>query len=198
VRRRLPGSAAGEFYVDATCIDCDQCRRIAPATFRAQGDKSVVFRQPATVGEARSAEMALVTCPTGSIGSLASRDVSEAVAAYPELLGEGIYFCGFASEDTFGASSYLIVRPGGNVLVDSPRFAAPLAERIGALGGVRFMFLSHIDDVGPHPDPSGRRSPRHPYAGSYAGAPGPALPRPGPLHRRPPRLVATSSTAWAG
>ncbi len=150
VRRRLPGNVAGEFYVDATCIDCDQCRRIAPTTFRAQRDKSVVFRQPATSGEARRAEMALVTCPTGSIGTLTKRDVSEAVAAYPEALGEDIYFCGFASEDTFGASSYLIVRPGGNVLVDSPRFAAPLVERIDALGGVRFMFLSHIDDVGDH------------------------------------------------
>lgn len=146
VKRRLPGNVAGEFYVDATCIDCDQCRRIAPATFRAQRDKSVVFRQPATQGEARRAEMALVTCPTGSIGTRAKRDLSDAIAAYPEPLGDGVYFCGFASEDTFGGSSYLIVRPEGNVLVDSPRFTAPLVERIEAMGGVRLMFLSHIDD----------------------------------------------------
>ena len=150
LKRRLPGNVAGEFYVDATCIDCDQCRRIAPATFRAQQDKSVVFRQPATQGEARRAEMALVTCPTGSIGTRAKRDLSDAIAAYPEPLGDGVYFCGFTSEDTFGGSSYLIVRPEGNVLVDSPRFTAPLVERIEALGGVRFMFLSHIDDVADH------------------------------------------------
>jgi hypothetical protein len=94
--------------------------------------------------------MALVTCPTGSIGTRGQRDLSEAIAAYPEPLGEGIHFCGFASEDTFGGSSYLIVRPEGNVLVDSPRFTAPLVERIEAMGGVRVMFLSHIDDVADH------------------------------------------------
>ena len=150
LKRRLHGNVAGEFYVDATCIDCDQCRRIAPATFRARRDTSVVYRQPGTPGEARRAEMALVTCPTGSIGTRGQRDLSEAIAAYPEPLGEGIHFCGFASEDTFGGSSYLIVRPEGNVLVDSPRFTAPLVERIEAMGGVRVMFLSHIDDVADH------------------------------------------------
>jgi glyoxylase-like metal-dependent hydrolase (beta-lactamase superfamily II) len=148
--RRLPGNAAGEFYVDATCIDCDQCRRIAPATFRARRDQSVVFRQPTTPREVRRAEMALVTCPTGSIGTRTRRDLSQALAAYPEPLGDGIFFCGFASEGTFGGSSYLIVRPEGNVLVDSPRFTAPLVQRIEAMGGVRLMFLSHIDDVGDH------------------------------------------------
>jgi ferredoxin len=150
LKRRLPGNLAGEFYVDATCIDCDQCRRIAPATFRARRDTSVVYRQPGTAGEARRAEMALITCPTGSIGTRGQRDLAEAITAYPEPLGEGIHFCGFASEDTFGGSSYLILRPEGNVLVDSPRFTAPLVERIEAMGGVRIMFLSHIDDVADH------------------------------------------------
>jgi ferredoxin len=30
---RYPDNAAGDFYVDRTCIDCDACRRIAPAVF---------------------------------------------------------------------------------------------------------------------------------------------------------------------
>src|SRR3989442_15849337 len=102
VKRRLPGNAAGEFYVDSTCIDCDQCRQIAPATFRARGEHSIVFRQPVTASEARQAERAMVTCPTGSIGTLGKRDLSEAVAAYPER-GEGnVYFCASASEVTYG------------------------------------------------------------------------------------------------
>jgi glyoxylase-like metal-dependent hydrolase (beta-lactamase superfamily II) len=45
------------------------------------------------------------------------------------------------------------VRPeaaGGNVLIDSPRFAAPLVRRIAALGGVRTIFLTHRDDVADH------------------------------------------------
>lgn len=37
-----------------------------------------------------------------------------------------------------------------NVLVDSPRFAAILVERIAALGGVRTMVLTHQDDVADH------------------------------------------------
>jgi len=205
--------------VDATCIDGDLCRRIAPATFRARRDKSVVFREPATQGEARRAEMALVTCPTGSIGTLAKRDLSAAIAAYPEPLGESIYFCGFASEDTFGGSSYLIVRPEGKVLVDLPRFTAPLVDRIEALGGARFMVLSHIDDVGDHvtfrrrfgcervmhaddarfPSSAGSQDARRPVSPTissssptrpYQRPPGAALPRRGPLHGRPPRLVA--------
>jgi glyoxylase-like metal-dependent hydrolase (beta-lactamase superfamily II) len=72
------------------------------------------------------------------------------VAAYPELIDGNVYFCGFASESSYGASSYLIVRPEGNVLVDSPRFVRPLARRIEKLGGVSFMFLTHRDDVADH------------------------------------------------
>jgi glyoxylase-like metal-dependent hydrolase (beta-lactamase superfamily II)/ferredoxin len=150
VKKRLPGNAAGEFYVDSSCIDCDQCRQIAPATFRAKGEHSIVFRQPVTAGESRQAEKAMVTCPTGSIGALGKRDLSEAIAAYPERVEGNVYFCGFASEDTYGGSSYLIFRPQGNVLVDSPRFARHLVRRIEEMGGVRLMFLTHVDDVADH------------------------------------------------
>ena len=31
--QRLPGNAPGRWFVDASCIDCDQCRQIAPDTF---------------------------------------------------------------------------------------------------------------------------------------------------------------------
>ena len=49
--------------------------------------------------------------------------------------------------------SYLIVRPqeqGGNVLVYSPRFNAPLVKRIEEMGGVNLMLLSHSDDIADH------------------------------------------------
>lgn len=148
--QRLPANAAGEFYVDATCIDCAQCRQIAPTVFRAHGDFSVVYHQPETEIERQRALMALITCPTASIGTVTKHDMSSAVAAYPECIEGNVYFCGFASEKSFGASSYLIVRPEGNVLVDSPRFAAPLVRRIEAMGGIALMFLSHRDDVADH------------------------------------------------
>jgi glyoxylase-like metal-dependent hydrolase (beta-lactamase superfamily II) len=44
----------------------------------------------------------------------------------------------------------LLKRPDGNVLVDSPRAATSLLDRIQALGGVRWLFLTHADDVADH------------------------------------------------
>ncbi|MGL4551656.1 MAG: 4Fe-4S domain-containing protein [Gemmataceae bacterium] len=32
-KKRVPEDAEGDFFVDATCIDCDACRQIAPAVF---------------------------------------------------------------------------------------------------------------------------------------------------------------------
>ncbi|HKP12494.1 MAG TPA: MBL fold metallo-hydrolase, partial [Blastocatellia bacterium] len=93
---------------------------------------------------------ALVTCPTASIGTTVKRDAKRAVRAYPELIADDVFFCGFAAESSFGAASYLIRRPAGNVLVDSPRFARPLVRQVEAMGGVRWMFLTHRDDVADH------------------------------------------------
>jgi glyoxylase-like metal-dependent hydrolase (beta-lactamase superfamily II) len=94
--------------------------------------------------------MAIVACPTGSIGSADKRDAKNAIAAFPFRITENIYYCGFNSEKSFGAWSYLIVRPTGNILVDSPRYSTPLVKKIEALGGVSEMFLSHRDDIADH------------------------------------------------
>jgi glyoxylase-like metal-dependent hydrolase (beta-lactamase superfamily II)/ferredoxin len=148
--KRLEANVPGEFFVDSTCIDCDLCRQIAPAVFRAEGDNSVVHHQPAGAEESLRAEMALLTCPVGSIGTLHKRSLAAAVDAFPEPIEDNVRFCGFASEDSFGGSSYLILRPEGNLLVDSPRFTGPLVKKLEAMGGVRWMFLSHVDDVADH------------------------------------------------
>lgn len=150
IAERLPTNVAGDFFVDSSCIDCDQCRQIAPIVFREDEDKSVVYHQPVTPEETLRAEMALLACPTASIGTVEKRDLSKAIAAFPEKITDEIYFCGFTSEDSFGASSYLIVRPEGNVLVDSPRFTTPLVRRIEAMGGISMIFLTHGDDVADH------------------------------------------------
>jgi glyoxylase-like metal-dependent hydrolase (beta-lactamase superfamily II)/ferredoxin len=151
--KRLPENVPGDFYVDDTCIDCDACRQIAPSVFRDHGDQSSVFRQPETEAEARRALMSLAACPTGSIGTSRKYDARIGVEAFPEAIDANVYFCGFTSESSFGAWSYLVVRAeaeGGNVLVDSPRFTRPLVRRIEALGGIRTIFLTHRDDVADH------------------------------------------------
>ena len=150
VELRREENIAGDFFVDTSCIDCDLCRQIAPASFKEEGDQSIVYRQPGSPDEVISALKALVTCPTASIGTTSRRDARPAVKSYPDAVTEGVFFCGFAAEASFGAASYLVVRPEGNVLVDSPRFARPLARAIEALGGVRWMFLTHRDDVADH------------------------------------------------
>lgn len=150
IERAHQENASGDFFVDTTCIDCDLCRQIAPDTFSDIGDQSVVFHQPDTSEQVFDALKALVTCPTASIGTISNRNAKEAVAAYPEAVDDNVYFCGFASESSFGASSYFIARLEGNVLTDSPRFAAPLVKRIENLGGIKLMFLTHRDDVADH------------------------------------------------
>ena len=153
LEHRLPQNVEGEFYVDDSCIDCDACRQIAPATFRDHGDQSSVGRQPSTAEETHRALMALVACPTASIGTVPHRSARAAVDAFPTNVFANVFFCGFTSEASFGAWSYLIVRApeeGGNVLVDSPRFTAPLVKRIGEMGGVTTLFLSHRDDIADH------------------------------------------------
>jgi glyoxylase-like metal-dependent hydrolase (beta-lactamase superfamily II)/ferredoxin len=151
--RRLPENISGDFYVDSTCIDCDACRQIAPTVFRDHGDQSSVYHQPETEEETRLALMSLVACPTASIGTSREYDARIGVQAFPTHIAENIYFCGFTSEASFGAWSYLIVRTaeeGGNVLVDSPRFSQPLVKRISEMGGARTIFLTHRDDIADH------------------------------------------------
>jgi len=151
--RRLPENVPGDFYVDDTCIDCDACRQIAPTVFRDHGEQSSVFRQPETDEEVRRALMSIIACPTSSIGTSRKYDARVGVEAFPERIDGNIYYCGFNAESSFGAWSYLVVRPeeeGGNVLIDSPRFTRPLVRKIEALGGVRTIFLTHRDDVADH------------------------------------------------
>jgi len=150
VELRHSGNIEGDFFVDSTCIDCDLCRQIAPETFVSAGDQSVVHRQPENSKQQFAALKALVTCPTASIGTLSHLSAKAAVEAYPEPIDANVYFCGFAAESSYGASSYLIIRPEGNVLIDSPRFASPLVRRIEKMGGVSTMFLTHRDDVADH------------------------------------------------
>jgi glyoxylase-like metal-dependent hydrolase (beta-lactamase superfamily II)/ferredoxin len=153
IHQRLPENVPGDFYVDDSCIDCDTCSQLAASVFRDHGEQCSVYHQPDSDAETRLALMALVACPTGSIGTTEKHDAHIGIDAFPMLIAENVYFCGFTSEASFGAWSYLIVRPaseGGNILIDSPRFASQLVKRIEAMGGVSQMLLTHRDDVADH------------------------------------------------
>ena len=153
LQRRLPENVPGDFFVDDTCIDCNTCSQLAPGVFREYDEHCSVHQQPANEADERLALMSLVACPTGSIGTTKSHDARIGIDAFPQHLAENVYFCGFTSESSFGGWSYLVVREaseGGNVLIDSPRFATQLVKQIEALGGVSTMLLTHRDDVADH------------------------------------------------
>ena len=149
IDRSLPLNADGELYVDTSCIDCDLCRQLEPGVFgrSAAHAQSYVHTQPA---DPHRALMALVTCPTSSIGTRDKLDSRAAARALPEFIAPEVAFVGWASASSYGAASWLIRRPDGNVLVDSPRAASTLMRRLDELGGVRWMFLTHRDDVADH------------------------------------------------
>jgi glyoxylase-like metal-dependent hydrolase (beta-lactamase superfamily II)/ferredoxin len=149
--RRRPENVNGDFYVDSTCIDCDTCRWMAPDVFRSAEEQSAVHHQPANDAERLLAMQALLSCPTSSIGTVEKpKDIKDAQQSFPILVAENVYDCGYHSEKSFGATSYLIQRPSGNILVDSPRFAPPLVKRLEEMGGIRYMYLTHRDDVADH------------------------------------------------
>jgi glyoxylase-like metal-dependent hydrolase (beta-lactamase superfamily II)/ferredoxin len=148
--QRLPDNVPGDFFVDDTCIDCDACRIFAPAIFSDAGDQSSVYHQPENDDELLAAQKALISCPTASIGSVSRHDMRHALDTLPENVDADVYRCGYASESSFGAISYLIQRQDGNLLIDSPRFSGPLVKNIDAMGGVSKMLLTHQDDVADH------------------------------------------------
>lgn len=41
--KRLAANVDGDFFVDASCIDCDACRQIAPSTFEVRDGYSFLF-----------------------------------------------------------------------------------------------------------------------------------------------------------
>jgi len=149
--QRRSQNVNGEFYVDQTCIDCDTCRWMTPEVFYRTEGLSAVYHQPANETERLRAMQALLACPTASIGTVEKpKDIKHAHESFPVSVAENIYHCGYHSEKSYGAASYLIQRPEGNVLVDSPRFAPPLVKRLEAMGGVRYLYLTHQDDVADH------------------------------------------------
>ena len=149
--KRRPENITGDFFVDSTCIDCDTCRWMAPETFTEIKEQSAVFQQPSSAEQKSKAAQALLSCPTASIGYLGKDlDLKQTQTEFPLLIEEDVYHCGYHSKDSYGAASYLIKRAEGNILVDCPRFSLPLVKRLEELGGIKYIFLSHRDDVCDH------------------------------------------------
>jgi glyoxylase-like metal-dependent hydrolase (beta-lactamase superfamily II)/ferredoxin len=144
---RLPTNAPGDVFVDRTCIDCDTCRHLAPAVFDSAAGRSYVRHQPEIGDELAATLRAVVACPVGAIGDEVHRSLTAAAASFPLRVDGPVSELGFHARSSYGASSYLLELPGGNWMIDAPRWNAGLAAAIGRLGAVSTIFLTHRDDV---------------------------------------------------
>ncbi len=147
LKKSVAENVSGDFFVDATCIDCDTCRQLAPAVFGEAADHAFVRRQPVTLEERRQSLHALVCCPTGSIGCLTGAKPQSVLDDFPLAIEDAVFYCGFNSPKSFGGNSYFVRHSAGNWLIDSPKFLPRLVRRFESLGGVAHIFLTHRDDV---------------------------------------------------
>ena len=151
LKARRPENVEGDFFVDTSCIDCDTCRWMAPEVFGRAGEMSAVHAQPTTPEQRIQALKALLSCPTASIGTVAPpSDIKQAQAQLPAQIEGNVHYCGYHSDKSYAAASYLIQRAEGNILIDSPRFTPPLVKQLEAMGGVKYLYLTHRDDVADH------------------------------------------------
>lgn len=129
---------------------------------------SAVYSQPSSAEAQLQALRAAAACPTGSIRtespSPRSREARDSfpLPATNTLTATpvpDVFYNGYASPDTFGGASWLILNRGKDpyaIMFDCPRFFSPLANAIKKMtepfGGVRYLVLSHKDDVAGHAD----------------------------------------------
>jgi len=147
LKKRLECNAVGDFFVDASCIDCDVCRELCPECFGDGENTACVVRQPATEEEREKALLALLSCPVGAIGTVKKEGIREVIDKFPIRVEGEVYRCGLSSKKSYGGMSYLVLHPEGNWLIDSPRGSARLLKRLSLMGGLRYIFLTHEDDV---------------------------------------------------
>ena len=145
--RRVPGGADGDFFVDTNCINCGVSRHYAPDTFGDDGAHAFVRRQPSSKAEILAAQMALLACPMAAIGTAQKHDLRRARESFPLALAQGVFVTGYNDRSSYGAHSYFIQGEDENWLVDAPRFTKDRVDKIAALGGLDYIFLTHRDDV---------------------------------------------------
>lgn len=139
-------NAAGPWFVDTRCIRCDAARHWAPGLIDMDPEgRSFVARQPVGGEEEAALWRAAAACPTKSIGS--REHLREPDWVFPYRMTEGVFALGNNALSSFGAHSYLVARPEGNLMIDSPRFSRRLAAGVDRLGGIAHVLLSHRDDV---------------------------------------------------
>lgn len=144
-RARHPGNAAGPWFVDEACFDCDVVRQVAPKLFDRVQRQSVVARQPTTPEDEERMWLAALACPTNSVRRDPPRPRPRGL--YPVELGADIWFTGHNARESFGANAFLIERSWGRAMIDAPSWHPDVAAWCEARGGLDHILLTHRDDV---------------------------------------------------
>jgi glyoxylase-like metal-dependent hydrolase (beta-lactamase superfamily II)/ferredoxin len=147
ISKKVKDNIEGSFFVDSTCINCDACRKFAPNNYGDNGSTSFIKKQPVNEEELMNTQLALLSCPVNCIGDTSKNNMKEALEMLPKKLSDEIYINGFNSRKSYGADSYFIKSEEGNWLIDSPQFKPHLVKKFEAMGGIKYIFLSHQDDV---------------------------------------------------
>lgn len=141
-----PDNAPGPWFIDTRCIRCDAARNWAPGLVGMDAaGRSVILNQPADPQQEAALWRAAAACPTRSIGN--RRHPAPPPGIFPHPLADGILALGHNALSSFGAHSFLAVRPDGNLMIDAPQFTPRLAASVDDLGGVAHILLTHRDDV---------------------------------------------------
>jgi glyoxylase-like metal-dependent hydrolase (beta-lactamase superfamily II) len=147
MRTRHKANASGNWYVDTSCTNCSAARTVAPGLIVERDGQSVFARQPQTAEELRMAWRARLLCPTASIRTHEkTSQIPDDV--FPEAMTRNVYRLGYNAANAAGAHSFLVQRPGGNFMIDSPRWTRQVVDAITQRGGLKGVLLTHRDDVG--------------------------------------------------
>lgn len=65
---KVPGSAAGAYYVDESCIGCGLCVSTAPDVFEMNSDDKAFVKKQPTPDELDGVKTSLESCPVSAIG----------------------------------------------------------------------------------------------------------------------------------
>jgi len=147
INKAVAENVEGNYFVDTSCINCGVSRHYAPEIFGDTGIKAFVKKQPQNEKEEQAAQQALLACPVASIGMKEKRDLTSTRNSFPIPMAKGVYLNGFNHRNSYGAHSYFIKSDEGNWLIDSPRFIPDLVNKFEEMGGIRYIFLTHSDDV---------------------------------------------------
>ncbi|MFE5585775.1 4Fe-4S domain-containing protein [Kitasatospora sp. NPDC056531] len=137
-------TADQNWTIDDRCTNCDVARQLAPDLIIERNRTSELIRQPRDEAERQQLLAAAHACPTRSIRQGNGR-LDPATDPFPLTLDDGVLLLGHNSRRNAGANSYLCRRPGGWVMIDTPRFSEGLAARYEALGPVTDILLTHRD-----------------------------------------------------